>query len=91
MYFLSISSWQSVLSSISQPKALPVRGSQTSSLPILCLIYFIFATNSVSISAKLNQKRPRVIPTLETKIKITVILKLANEQSILDVNMEYCL
>jgi hypothetical protein len=46
-------------------------GSQTSSLLILCLIYFIFATNLVPMSEKSNEKgkRPRVVPTLEKKLK----------------------
>jgi hypothetical protein len=40
---------------------------------MLCLIYFIFATNSVPISVKSNEKakRPRDIPALEIKLKIT--------------------
>jgi hypothetical protein len=51
-----------------------VRGSETRSLLILHLIFFIFATNSVPISAKSNDnaKRPRVVPTLERKLKIIV-------------------
>jgi hypothetical protein len=36
------------------------------------LIYFILATNSVLMSARSNEKakRPRVVPTLEMKLKI---------------------
>jgi hypothetical protein len=45
------------------------------------------------MSTKSNEKakRPRIVPTLEIAFKFIAVLKLANEESILDVNMEYCL
>jgi hypothetical protein len=50
----------------------PVRGCQICSLPILYLIYFIFATNLVPMSLKSNKnaQRPRIVPTLEIKLQI---------------------
>jgi hypothetical protein len=49
-----------------------VRGSETSSLPVLCLIYFIFARNSMPLFLKSNEKakKLRVSPTLEVVLKI---------------------
>jgi hypothetical protein len=51
-----------------------VKGSQTSYLLILCLTYFTFATNLVSMCMKLEEKakRPRVVTTLEVKLKSIV-------------------
>jgi hypothetical protein len=51
-----------------------MRGSQNGALSILCLIYFIFATNSVGMSVKSNEKaKTLIVPTLETKLKFIAV------------------
>lgn len=61
-----------LLSSASLPGTLLSKGSQTSFLPSLCFLSFITAIKSVSMAAKSNEKakRPRIVSTLEIKLKI---------------------
>lgn len=59
--------------STSLQEILLLRHSQTSSLLNFCLIYCIFATNSMSMTAKSNEnvKKSVLVPTIEIKLKIT--------------------